>query len=138
MTGLNIISSALAVAMGIYFSLMNPHLLPLNTMEIVPIYMQAILAGFLLGAMLAFKTKELATVGMLASFALLAAGFLGNPEINLPFYLLRDTAISLNIRIACIVLGTIGAIRCWYDFRAPTKEIGKAETAFEFLDKFFK
>lgn len=134
---LNIILSIPAFAIAFYLAFINPHLLPLKTDEIVPVCLQAVLLGFLAATMFAIIEKKFTMIGMLTSLALLIGGFLGNPEINIPFNLAINLTVMLNMRIACIVIGALGAIRCWYGFRKPTEEIGKAETAMEFMNAFF-
>lgn len=137
MSVLSIVYALPAMAIFFYLSLINAQLLPLQTTELVPICLQAAFFGFLAGTMYGFTDKKLAIIGMLTSFAMLIAGFLGDETVNIPFNIAPNTAVMLNFRIACIVIGALGAIRCWYGFRKPTEEIGKAETALEFMDKFF-
>lgn len=133
----NIIISLPTVVIAFYLAFINPHLLPLRTHEIIPVCMQATMLSFLAATMFSVTEKRFAIVGMLMSFALLASGFLANENVEIPFFIANNISFSLNLRISCIVLGALGAIRCWYGFRKPTEEVGKAETAFEFLNKFF-
>ena len=134
---LNGVLSIPAFSIAFYLGFINPYLLPLQTTEIVPVCLQAIFLGFLAATMFAITEKKFTMIGMLTSLALLAGGFLGNPEINIPFNIATNVIIILNMRIALIVIGALGAIRCWYGFRKPTEEIGKAETAVEFINSFF-
>lgn len=137
MSVLSFVYAIPAMVIFFYLSVINAHLLPLQTAELVPIVLQGAFFGFLAGTMYGFTDKRLAIIGMLTSFVLLVAGFLGDETVNIYFNIAPNAAILLNFRIACIVLGALGAIRCWYGFRKPTEELGKAETALEFMDKFF-
>ena len=134
---INIITLLPTAAIVLYLSFINPHLLPLRTYEIVPVCMQAAFFSFIAVTMFAAKEKTLAIIGMLTSFALLIAGFNANENVDIPFYIARNILFTINLRITCIILGASGAIRCWYNFRKPTEEVGKAETAVEFMNKFF-
>lgn len=134
---LNVILSIPAFATTFYLAFINPVLLPLQTTEIVPVCLQAMLLGFVAATMFAITEKKFTMIGMLTSLSLLIGGFVGNPEINFPFNIASNVAVMLNMRIVLIVIGALGSIRCWYGFRKPTEEIGKAETAVEFMNSFF-
>lgn len=133
----NIIMSVPTVVIVFYLAFINPHLLPLQTHEIVPICMQAAIIGFLAATMFSVTEKRFAIIGMLMSFTLLISGFLAQENIEFPFFIANNIPVPLNLRITCIILGALGAIRCWYGFRKPTEVAGKAETAFEFINRFF-
>lgn len=134
---LNAVLSVPAFSIAFYIGFINPYLLPLQTTEIIPVCLQAMFLGFLAATMFAITEKKFTMIGMLTSLALLIGGFLGNPEINIPFNIAANVSVILNMRITLIVIGALGAIRCWYGFRKPTEEIGKGETAVEFMNAFF-